>query len=180
MFIRRRWDWDGLFGDESGFYLPAHDLWNLLPSPVRSLAESVALSFREAMKRQGYGSDTFGLIHADLHLGNVLFRGGHAVPIDFDDCGYAHYLYDLAVPIADNLDHDDWQSLKDALYEGYQTVRPLPRGTEDMKVFVAGRLIALLLWATDMAQVNERFARRLDEWTSWTVDSVKTAGVAVP
>lgn len=54
---------------------------------------------RAAMDMLGERSATFGLIHADLHLDNVLFAGGEARPIDFDDCGLGHWLYDIAVTL---------------------------------------------------------------------------------
>ena len=40
---------------------------------------------------------TYGLIHADLHEENLQWDGSRLSAIDFDDCEYNHYLYDLAV-----------------------------------------------------------------------------------
>lgn len=40
-----------------------------------------------------------GLIHADLHHGNLLLHDGLLVAIDFDDCAYGSYAFDLAMPI---------------------------------------------------------------------------------
>ena len=41
-------------------------------------------------------SENYGLIHGDLHLGNIVFRDGEPFPIDFGLCGYGYYLYDVA------------------------------------------------------------------------------------
>jgi Ser/Thr protein kinase RdoA (MazF antagonist) len=41
-----------------------------------------------------------GLIHADLHTGNVLFHEGAARPIDFGRAGFGPWLYDLAECLA--------------------------------------------------------------------------------
>ncbi len=41
-------------------------------------------------------SENYGLIHGDLHLGNIVFRDGAPFPIDFGLCGYGYYLYDVA------------------------------------------------------------------------------------
>lgn len=52
----------------------------------------------EASHLLAYGPDS-GLIHADLHSGNVLLDGERWTAIDFDDCGYGSYAFDLAMPI---------------------------------------------------------------------------------
>lgn len=45
------------------------------------------------------GSGDAGLVHADLHHGNLLLHDGRWTAIDFDDCGYGSYSFDLAMPI---------------------------------------------------------------------------------
>ncbi len=40
-----------------------------------------------------------GLIHADLHHGNLLLHEGLLTAIDFDDCAYGSFAFDLAMPI---------------------------------------------------------------------------------
>jgi len=44
-----------------------------------------------------HDTQTYGLIHGDLHEGNLQWDGSRLSAIDFDDCEYHHYLYDLAV-----------------------------------------------------------------------------------
>ncbi|XEC95928.1 phosphotransferase enzyme family protein [Paenibacillus tarimensis] len=41
----------------------------------------------------------YGMIHADLHIGNVVFRDGKPYPIDFGRCGFGYHLYDMAQSI---------------------------------------------------------------------------------
>lgn len=38
----------------------------------------------------------YGLIHADLHVGNIVFNDEMPYPIDFGMCGYGFFLYDMA------------------------------------------------------------------------------------
>ncbi|ASA24051.1 phosphotransferase enzyme family protein [Paenibacillus donghaensis] len=38
----------------------------------------------------------FGMIHADLHLGNLVFDQDTPYAIDFARCGYGYFLYDMA------------------------------------------------------------------------------------
>jgi Ser/Thr protein kinase RdoA (MazF antagonist) len=45
---------------------------------------------RRAQEELGSGPDTFGLIHADIHQKNYLFRDGDVHLIDFGDCGWGH------------------------------------------------------------------------------------------
>lgn len=40
--------------------------------------------------------DNYGLIHGDLHQGNIVFQNGEPRPIDFGRCGYGYFLYDIA------------------------------------------------------------------------------------
>ncbi|QYR20216.1 phosphotransferase [Paenibacillus sp. sptzw28] len=62
----------------------------------------------------------YGMIHADLHNGNVVFRDGEPYPIDFGRCGFGYHLYDIAQSI---------MGLHPAqrvhFIEGYERVRPL-------------------------------------------------------
>ena len=172
-FARRSWDWDGLFGDGAGFNLPESDVWALLPDVYAKPFRTVAEDARIAMDALGTGPDAFGLIHADLHLGNVLFADGEARPIDFDDCGYAHWVYDFAVVLAEYLDDDNWPAFRNALFDGYAEIRPLPeQQLTHLNTFMAARLVSLALWATDMAQINPKFGERLDRWYAWAHRSI--------
>lgn len=62
----------------------------------------------------------FGLIHADLHLGNIVFEGDHPRPIDFGRCGYGYYLYDLAAVMLSLVPKQRYQVI-----QGYESIREL-------------------------------------------------------
>jgi Ser/Thr protein kinase RdoA (MazF antagonist) len=47
------------------------------------------------MNLLGRSAETWGVIHADLIPGNILFHGTEARPIDFGACAFGHYLIDL-------------------------------------------------------------------------------------
>jgi Ser/Thr protein kinase RdoA (MazF antagonist) len=78
-----------------------------------------------AMEGLGEGPEVFGLMHADLHHRNFLFHRGIAAAIDFEDCGYGHWLYDFAVPLTALRRHPDYRALRQALLMGYRQRRPL-------------------------------------------------------
>ena len=132
---------------------------------------------REVMDEWGKGADAFGLIHADLflgHEGNVLFSGGEARAIDFDDCGFGYWVYDLAVPLCHWQAAAAWPGIRDALLTGYAQIRPLPeKQLAHLDLFMAARHVSENLWATDMAQVNSTFRQELAEWLDWAAKHVR-------
>jgi Ser/Thr protein kinase RdoA (MazF antagonist) len=95
---------------------------------IRSTVRSV----RAIGERLGNGPGAFGLIHTDIHQTNFLFRGGEIRLIDFDDCGWGHYLYDLAVTAQQVAHLPRREDLWDALLSGYRRVRPLSPEHEAM------------------------------------------------
>lgn len=58
----------------------------------RSTAEKIEARLA-SMDHSGPG---YGVIHADLHAGNLVILNGEPLPIDFGRCGYGYYLYDVA------------------------------------------------------------------------------------
>ena len=107
-FSRRHWDEEGLFGDQSGYHLPARQVWQLLPHGYASTFKTIAEKAISVMQQMGKDSGVFGLIHGDLHMGNLLFSGGQARAIDFDDCGFGYWIYDFAVALCEYRDKPDW------------------------------------------------------------------------
>jgi Ser/Thr protein kinase RdoA (MazF antagonist) len=43
--------------------------------------------------------DSYGLIHSDLHDGNIFVSNGDITVFDFDDCHYNWFAYDIAIPL---------------------------------------------------------------------------------
>ncbi|WP_339282975.1 phosphotransferase [Paenibacillus sp. FSL R5-0486] len=64
----------------------------------------------------------YGLIHADLHTGNMVFRDNQPYPIDFGRCGYGYYLYDMAGTILELWPKHRWM-----LVQGYESMRKLEK-----------------------------------------------------
>jgi Ser/Thr protein kinase RdoA (MazF antagonist) len=104
-----------------------------------------------------------GLIHADLHLDNALFWRDDVRVIDFDDCGFGYWLYDIAVSLWELRDRDDYEQFRVALINGYTQHRPLPPGgLAHLDDFIAARDVAFGLWFAGTAQVNPVFRADLD------------------
>jgi Ser/Thr protein kinase RdoA (MazF antagonist) len=92
----------------------------------------------------GTGRDVFGLIHADLIFSNVVFHRGMPRPIDFDDCGFSYFLYDMAI-LLDRIEmREDYAALRAAVLEGYRQIRPLSAEHEGhIDLFILARWVFL-------------------------------------
>jgi Ser/Thr protein kinase RdoA (MazF antagonist) len=143
-FRRHAVDADGLMG-EAPFWGPFWD------HPVFSRAERrLVIETRErlrgALTRLGRDPSIFGVIHADLHDGNLLVDGERLTVIDFDDCGFGWHLYDIAVALVHRQRSPHFVAIQQALVRGYRTRRAL--GDE------AVALIPMFLLIRGLAQIG--------------------------
>lgn len=140
-----RYDCEGLFGACS-CYWPKDGL-DAVDAGKRRILEHATQRMREAMNEVGNGPEDFGLIHGDLIQVNYIFYRGQVRAIDFGDCGYGHYLYDMGVTLLMLYAFDADGSQRTAFLEGYRQVRPLSAAHERLlDVFIAGRAVALIRW----------------------------------
>jgi Ser/Thr protein kinase RdoA (MazF antagonist) len=97
-FARKRWDCDTILGDH-----PHWGHWRDVPGLT---ADDTALLMRlsDVLTRRldayGTAADRFGLIHADLRLTNLMIDDAGLWVIDFDDCGFGWWMYDLAAALS--------------------------------------------------------------------------------
>lgn len=109
-----------------------------------------ALDWMKSLERTPHN---FGLIHGDLHTGNLLLdEDDEIIILDFDDSLYHFLVDDLAVVInsyrkANDLG-PDWKLFEDdftkSLLNGYQSIRPVPDFFyEHLEKFVEFREISL-------------------------------------
>jgi Ser/Thr protein kinase RdoA (MazF antagonist) len=112
-----------------------------------NLVETVIRNGWSVLQGLGEGPDNFGLIHADLHQWNYLFHHGRAGVIDFDDCGFGHWLYGLAVTLNCLRDHPNFSNLRQAFLAGYRRSHSLSVEQEKyLETFMALRTLQDLLW----------------------------------
>lgn len=81
----------------------------------------------------------WGIIHADLHVGNFLVQGQEIIPIDFSFCGAGHYLFDISVCLGGGLSAT---LLRPAFVKGYRSLRELPES--EMRALAAYTLAGRL------------------------------------
>ena len=118
------------------------------------------------LQRFGTSTDRFGLVHADLRLANLLVDGQAIQVIDFDDCGFSWYLYDLACALTFNEGHADADELIAGWVEAYRTVEPMSAADEaEIPTFPMLRRLMLSAYVglrpdTEMAEelARNRFA----------------------
>jgi Ser/Thr protein kinase RdoA (MazF antagonist) len=109
---------------------------------IRRLLDETAGRVEEVLAGLGHDPAGYGLIHADLHLDNVLEHRGQARPIDFEDASWGHYALDLAITAASIP-----EALHPGLLDGYRTVCPLPPGYEEHQTtLLAARHLFLAIW----------------------------------
>lgn len=87
----RRFNWD-----EDTLYLMAESVLGETYKDVNQKLQSII----HLIQTYPIASDNFGLIHTDLHIGNmVISEQGKLTFFDFDDSSYKHFISDIAIII---------------------------------------------------------------------------------
>lgn len=153
-FARQAWDWPRLFGEQSA-------LWRcgplLLSAADLDVCRLVSQRIAAAMETVGQSRATYGLIHSDLNLSNIVFHGQEVGAIDFEECGMGYYLFDLAVTLYETTDYPEHEAtLRAALLAGYLNERALPpQHVALLPTFEAMRRLDLMSWLLSMDDVLE-------------------------
>ena len=119
---------------------------------------------RRRLRAFGTGPERFGLVHADMRLANLLVGPAGVTVIDFDDCGFGWYLYDLGSSLSFIEDDPRVPDLVGAWVEGYRRLAHLSVEEEaELPTFIMLRRLLLVAWIgshadTDLARsMGERF-----------------------
>ncbi len=163
-FERPHWDWHGQLGGRD-FSRPVEELVASMPSHFQEPFEIVSGQAREVMELLGKGPDAYGMIHADMYPENVLFRAGEAYPIDFEDCGYGYWVWDIAIALCYWPWTEDWYWMRDAFLDGYAQVRTLPDAQlEHLDLFMATQYATMVLWASMFIKHDPARRAEHEEW----------------
>ena len=144
-----RWDVDDIVSESArwGYY---RNFRGLDGENLRLLEETEAV-IRQRLEEYGRNKDRYGLIHADIHANNLLIDEGKIAVIDFDDCGYGWFLYDLGSALSKF--SEDLDKMAESLVKGYEKVRR--RTGEDRRIIptmIMMRRLARLGWMTTHSQ----------------------------
>ena len=163
-FQRYIWDWQGLLGGR-GFRYPVEELVESMPQELRGPFWAVSDEVRDAMAALGKEPDAYGMVHGDMYQENILFKGDRVIPIDFEDCGFGYWLWDIAVALEKNPWTESWFRSRDAFLSGYYREHPLPDSQlNELDTFLAADYATSTLWAT--AFIRDDPARR-SEHEAW-------------
>jgi len=163
--------------DEDGFAGPA-PFWgrfwecSLVSRQQRTALARLRPRIRRALSTLSKDRDSFSLIHADLHPGNVVVGPEGLHIIDFDDAGFGWHAYDIAVALMSYRDSPNLEQLLSALAAGYRRCRPLaPETLEQVPLFLPVRGLAWLGWMD--ARQDLEFIRNLPDIVCYLEESAE-------
>jgi len=156
-FTRPRRDLDGLLGESSSW----GRFWEheRLSADERRLLLRAHSQLERVLSSYGTSQDVFGLIHADLHPGNVLVTEDGLFAIDFDDAAFSWRLADIATCLFHLEPGDRRDRLILRFIDGYSAVCALDVDQGLLDCFHALRALALIGWLHQRPELNseERF-----------------------
>lgn len=156
---RPSWDWGKIFGARSVFN--SEHITEKLSKEEIEIFDKVSLIIKEDLLQKD--ASNFGLIHSDLHRGNIVIDSNNLGVIDFDDCGFGYFMMDIATILSSILriskNEADYLQFKKHLLYGYNTTRY----TGDINI----RELATFLVMRDMVIVNFILGTNNAEVLSW-------------
>jgi Ser/Thr protein kinase RdoA (MazF antagonist) len=115
-------------------------------------AEAVVIRRLESF---GQGQDQFGLIHADLRPQNLLVEDGITKVIDFDDCGFSWFLYDLAAAMTFVEDDPLADEMIAAWLQAYESTRKLTQDEKrEIATFRLLRRMVVVAWLSSHRETS--------------------------
>jgi Ser/Thr protein kinase RdoA (MazF antagonist) len=149
-FTRKRWDVDTILGPDPhwGHWRQAQGLDRDGETLLARATEALAAK----LHAYGTGPETFGLIHADLRLANLMVEGDSLTAIDFDDCGFGWWVYDLATALSFIETDARLPDLITRWVEGYARITPLHAQDRAMiPALILLRRVLLTAWLATRA-----------------------------
>lgn len=157
-FVRHALDADGLMG-AAPFWGPFWEHPTFTPAE-RAVVQATRDRLHAALLRLGKPANTYSLIHADLHQGNLVLADGRLHVIDFDDAGYGWHAYDIAVALFRVLSHRHGERIRAALVAGYREQRALPDDVLALlPMFLLIRELALVGWVMLRPELSRGLSR---------------------
>ena len=149
-FTRKRWDVETILGPDPhwGHWRQAQGL----DAAGEALLSRATARLAAMLTAYGTGPEVFGLIHADLRLANLMVNGDTLTAIDFDDCGFGWWAYDLAAALSFYETDPRLPDLIACWVEGYSRIarlRPEDRAMIPSLIFL--RRVLLTAWLATRA-----------------------------
>ncbi|MEL6402903.1 MAG: phosphotransferase [Chloroflexota bacterium] len=142
-------DWEGLFS-ERGVYHPGDENMDIFTDQQIDIMSTVTLRIQRIMEDIfDSEDDTYGLIHGDLLLMNLLLDDADNAlhVLDFEYCGHGYYLYDLTPSLWQLKTNANYEALASSLWNAYVKVRPqVQEHYKWLETLIAGRQVASMRW----------------------------------
>jgi Ser/Thr protein kinase RdoA (MazF antagonist) len=144
-FTRFHWDWPAAFGKQARWGR-WQDGVGVGPAERQVLGRLDGALCRR-LTAFGQGPERYGLVHADTRLANLLVHRGSFAVIDFDDCGFSWFLYDLAAAVSFFEHSPDVPGLVDSWLTGYRRSGQLSAEDQaEIWTFILFRRLLLVAW----------------------------------
>jgi Ser/Thr protein kinase RdoA (MazF antagonist) len=165
-FSRYHWDWGGLFGRNGNLCgQPTEELVASMPKKFRTPYKTVSQEVQNVMDEFGKGQDAYGMIHADLYPENILFKDDEPRIIDFEDCGFGYWMYDIGVALSQWAWTEEWPQMLDAFMEGYMEIRPIEdRQLKHLDLFIAAQYAVMVLWGAMFIKNDPSMKSEHEKW----------------
>jgi Ser/Thr protein kinase RdoA (MazF antagonist) len=168
-FTRKRWDVDTILGPDPhwGHWRQAQGLDRNGETLLARATEALATK----LNAYGTGPQVFGLIHADLRLANLMVDGDRLTAIDFDDCGFGWWAYDLAAALSFIETDPRLPDLIARWVDGYARVATLqPQDRAMIPSLILLRRVLLTAWLATRADSDTALSLGGPAYTRGTLD----------
>jgi Ser/Thr protein kinase RdoA (MazF antagonist) len=163
-FQRYVWDWEGLLGGRD-FDCSVAELVEAMPQHLQEPYQVISSRAREVMEGIGKSAQMYGMVHGDMYAENILIQKDQVIPIDFEDCGFGYYLWDIAVALEVEPWGENWYRQRDAFLEGYTQVRTLAEAQlRHLDLFAAVNYATVVLWGTLFLRTDPARAVEHQAW----------------
>jgi Ser/Thr protein kinase RdoA (MazF antagonist) len=174
-FSRPFWNWQGLLGQRAGYSNHGHFIWQKVPHSYRPLFETISEKARSVLDNLGEAGEQFGLIHGDFWLGNLLWNDRHIAVIDFADCGFGYWGYDVARFFNDFFPSPYFEPGLEHFLAGYSQIRSFPKAQVSLiPLFLAIQQVSFALWRINRAQDHPGFRSTLEKDLQQAAETIES------
>ncbi len=175
---RNYWNADGLVGKKSTYGNKKIDWLN---KNEANLLKRVTSENLRLLKKYEKKTLKKGLIHADIHSGNMLMKKGEVCLIDFDDSGYGMHFYDIATTLykpwrnytLKKLSLKRYKEIQSYLLGAYSEAHSVDQKDLDMiPTFLDTRVLSGIQWLNNVID-NPRLAKLAKPFTKFHLKRFK-------
>jgi Ser/Thr protein kinase RdoA (MazF antagonist) len=127
----------------------------------KQLSKSISLLI-DMIQELDQGPEAYGLMHSDMHKGNMLYHEGNIRLIDFSFCAFGNYMFDLGICLSDMK-----VELHRFCLQGYQSLRELPENYQQMiEGFFIGSVVGTFSFWIPNPRCQEILVKKVPQITN--------------